>query len=62
MARARLGRMVFVSGLLIAARVLLTAPAASAQDDIRELKLRDWAPRSMLVTKTTLVEKPRFTE
>ena len=33
-----------------------------AQDpaDIRELKLRDWAPRSMLVTKTTSVEKPMF--
>jgi predicted TIM-barrel fold metal-dependent hydrolase len=32
----------------------------AAQDDIRELKLRDWEPRSMLVTKTTLVETPRF--
>src|SRR5262249_38244150 len=28
--------------------------------DIRELKLRDWEPRSMLVTKTTVVEKPLF--
>ena len=54
-------RLVFVGGLLLlAVRVFLTAPAASAQEDIRELKLRDWAPRSMLVTKTTLVEKPRF--
>ena len=31
-----------------------------AADDIRELKLRDWEPRSMLVTKTTVVETPRF--
>lgn len=28
--------------------------------DIRELKLKDWEPRSMLVTKTTIVEKPMF--
>src|SRR6516165_1288493 len=28
----------------------------AAQEDIRELKLRDWEPRSMLVTKTTIVE------
>jgi predicted TIM-barrel fold metal-dependent hydrolase len=31
-----------------------------AQEDIRELKLRDWEPRSMLVTKTSIVETPRF--
>lgn len=34
--------------------------AADPATDIRELKLRDWQPRSMLVTKTTVVEKPRF--
>ncbi|MBV8488706.1 MAG: hypothetical protein JO161_10550, partial [Planctomycetaceae bacterium] len=28
--------------------------------DIRELKLRDWQPRSMLVTKTTTVERAKF--
>src|SRR5262245_39017256 len=28
--------------------------------DIRDLKLHDWEPRSMLVTKTTVVEKPMF--
>lgn len=33
---------------------------ASAQDDIRELKLRDWEPRSMMATRTTIVETPRF--
>ena len=36
------------------------APSLSAQDDIRELKLRDWEPRSMLKTKTTIVERPQF--
>src|SRR5947209_20634129 len=28
--------------------------------DIRELKLRDWQPRSMMAAKTTIVEKPRY--
>ena len=28
--------------------------------DIRELKLRDWEPKSMMVTKTTIVEKPLY--
>ena len=32
----------------------------AAEDDIRELKLRDWEPRSMLVTKQSVVETPRF--
>ena len=31
-----------------------------SEDDIRELKLRDWQPRSMLVTRQTVVETPRF--
>jgi predicted TIM-barrel fold metal-dependent hydrolase len=43
------------------ASVLLILPlGAMAADDIRELKLREWEPKSMLVTKTTVVEKPRF--
>jgi predicted TIM-barrel fold metal-dependent hydrolase len=33
---------------------------ADPAGDIRELKLRDWEPRSMMVTKTTLIEKPMF--
>jgi predicted TIM-barrel fold metal-dependent hydrolase len=36
------------------------APAARDAADIRELKLRDWAPRSMLRTKVTQVPKPAF--
>jgi predicted TIM-barrel fold metal-dependent hydrolase len=34
--------------------------SAEPTTDIRELKLRDWEPRSMMVTKTTIVEKPMF--
>jgi predicted TIM-barrel fold metal-dependent hydrolase len=33
---------------------------AEPPSDIRELKLRDWEPRSMMAAKTTIVEKPRF--
>jgi predicted TIM-barrel fold metal-dependent hydrolase len=33
---------------------------AQAPTDIRSLKLRDWEPRSMMVTKVTVVEKPMF--
>ncbi len=33
-------------------------PAPSG--DIRDLKLRDWEPRSMMVTRTTIVEKPLY--
>lgn len=43
--------------------VCLGASSLRAGDppgDIRELKLRDWQPRSMMVTKTTIVEKPRY--
>src|SRR5262245_8657413 len=50
--------------LLASATVLFLAigsvgaqpPAA----DFRDLKLREWEPRSMMVTKTTIVEKPMF--
>jgi predicted TIM-barrel fold metal-dependent hydrolase len=28
--------------------------------DIRELKLRDWQPRSMMVTRSTVVDRPKF--
>jgi len=30
------------------------------KEDIRDLKLRDWEPKSSMVTKTTIVEKPMF--
>ena len=34
--------------------------AANDQEDIRQLKLRDWQPRSMLKVKQTKVDKPKF--
>jgi predicted TIM-barrel fold metal-dependent hydrolase len=43
--------------------ILLLAPVgvvAQQKDDIKELKLRDWQPRSMLITKATEVTKPAF--
>lgn len=33
---------------------------ARSQSDIRDLKLKDWQPKSMMVTKETKVEKPAF--
>jgi predicted TIM-barrel fold metal-dependent hydrolase len=43
--------------LTLVLAVLPMATNAHA-DDIRELKLRDWQPRSMLVVKSTRIEKP----
>lgn len=43
--------------------VLVLTQTAYTQDpaaDIRDLKLKDWQPRSMMVTKTTIVEKARY--
>src|SRR6516164_6320150 len=44
------------------ALLLLALNVAFAQDagDIQQLKLRDWQPRSMLITKTTEVSRPAF--
>lgn len=38
----------------------LPASLRAEDDDIRQLKLRDWQPRSMLVTRTSIRETPRF--
>ena len=49
--------------LLPAFALLVLPPTAMAADppaDIRDLKLKDWEPRSMMVTKATVVEKPMF--
>ena len=40
--------------------VVLSAGRYAESQDIRDLKLRDWKPQSMLVTKTTKVDKPMF--
>ncbi len=39
---------------------LSTRLIAQPDDDIRELKLRDWEPRSMLKTKQSVVERPAY--
>jgi len=54
-----------VTRIFAACCVVLTTwsalPGARGQtNDIKDLKLRDWEPRSMMVTKTTVVEKPAF--
>jgi predicted TIM-barrel fold metal-dependent hydrolase len=55
----------FVPALLLLTLLMAAIERATAQEtqnsgDIRELKLRDWQPRSMMVTKTTSVPKPAF--
>lgn len=49
--------------LLAVAVAAATSPGpapAQEKDDIRELKLRDWEPRSMLVVKATEIARPAF--
>jgi predicted TIM-barrel fold metal-dependent hydrolase len=46
--------------LFVLALTTGSARPAEPTGDIRELKLRDWQPRSMMATKTTLIEKPRY--
>lgn len=48
--------------LLVGCLILFSAaiPLAAQQEDIRDLKLRDWKPKSMLKTKVTHVNRPRF--
>jgi len=47
-------------GMVVFALPALIAACSQEKDDIKELKLRDWQPRSMLITKTTDVPKPAF--
>ena len=49
-----------IAGFSIAALLGFQVAAAQDSQDIKELKLRDWHPRSMLITKTTEVLKPAF--
>ncbi len=48
--------------ILILTVVICFGPWVIAQptDDIRELRLRDWEPRSMLKTKQSVVERPAY--
>ena len=54
-----LGR-IFVLGSTLVALAIGPAPADEPVGDIRDLKLKDWQPKSMMVTKTTLVDRPKF--
>lgn len=49
---------------ILSATILVLAFAATASaaapEDIRDLKLRDWHPKSMMVAKETIVKKPMF--
>ena len=40
--------------------LLLTIVSAEPAGDIRELKLRDWEPKSMMAVKPTIVERPLY--
>jgi predicted TIM-barrel fold metal-dependent hydrolase len=55
-------RATFLAALAILAAIVPAAEpiAAEPEGDIRELRLRDWQPRSMLVTKATRVDRPLF--
>jgi predicted TIM-barrel fold metal-dependent hydrolase len=45
---------------LFLSTTLCIAGVAFAQEDIRELKLKDWQPKSMLQVKETKLDKPKF--
>jgi predicted TIM-barrel fold metal-dependent hydrolase len=49
-----------VAGLLVVGLLVTNGVRAQEKEDIKELKLRDWKPRSMLVTKVTEISKPAF--
>jgi predicted TIM-barrel fold metal-dependent hydrolase len=50
------------ASLIVLGSLLLVSDFTLAQEneDIKELKLRDWQPRSMLITKATDIAKPAF--
>jgi len=45
-----------IAGVMVSPDVAL----GGEPQDIRELKLRDWQPRSMLVTPATEIAKPKY--
>lgn len=48
------------AGAVILATSYGIGSAPNTADDIRELKLREWEPRSMMVTKEHLIEQPMY--
>ncbi|MFO0850294.1 MAG: amidohydrolase family protein [Gemmataceae bacterium] len=51
---------VLLAALAALPSVALAQPPAAKPTDIRDLKLKDWEPRSMLVTKASVIERPAF--
>ena len=58
MTPSRIGRLFVLIVVGIAATQVHTADPPA--ESIRDLKLKDWEPRSMMVTKTTIREKPLY--
>ncbi len=56
----RMGRCIFITPILVLTLGFVSFGLAQESEDIKELKLRDWQPRSMMKTKETVVEKPAF--
>ena len=50
----------FMFGIALLAMAAGPVKADDPPGDIRDLKLRDWQPKSMMVSRTTLVDRPRF--
>lgn len=46
--------------VLLVASLSISSLAQEEKDDIRQLKLKDWQPKSMLKVKETKVDKPAF--
>jgi predicted TIM-barrel fold metal-dependent hydrolase len=53
-----MSRILICSGLVALLPVVIAL--SQEQDDIRQLKLKDWQPKSMLVTKVSKLQKPAF--
>ncbi|MFO0936455.1 MAG: hypothetical protein U0798_08100 [Gemmataceae bacterium] len=53
-------RTLFAGVVILAASNVVVSQQKTASDDIRELKLKDWEPRSMMVTKEHRIEKPMY--
>ena len=56
----RTSLIVAICSLLTPVTAALLAAEPNAKDDIRELKLRDWQPTSMLKSKVTEPERPKY--
>jgi predicted TIM-barrel fold metal-dependent hydrolase len=53
-------RRTFIATLSLLVIGLAMPSAARSQEDIKELRLRDWQPRPMLTTRETEISKPKF--